>query len=518
VHDPGGDRLEDLLGDSARAASVGPSLMRGVGWNGVAQALPILAQLVITPYLIRVLGLDGFGVWSLFLVFLGTLTALDGGVGASLARFLAIDSAEGNKARSGRLLCGAGIVFIALGLAVTVLAVFLGPSLLALLHIPVALEAQATAAFRWLGVLVTLALGYSAVSALLQATQHFAALSMTSAASAVAFVAAALILLRPGVALSTMVWLWAIRYVTGIGFGLIAGRRELRLSRPFLPTRPEVAEFRRYAGRMQLSVMTSFLNGEVDAVVVAAIFPVRYVGLFAVAHQMASAARSLPLYAFPPFLSRLATAFASGGRAGAVAEFERLQRVWFPPVVVYGAVATVVAGFAVPVWLGDDFRLAGLLAAILTLGYCIQVTLTGMRTCFVRSIGRPGLETRYAMLSTVINVVLTIPLALWLGVVGVVVATAVSLATSSVYFVWLCRDYGLSRDSGSGRLILAVAGATFLAIVGEVLILRAEWHGRLALVAAGLVAVVSLSPILLIIRHHLSVTVQARDHDAKERT
>jgi hypothetical protein len=84
------------------------------------------------------------------------------------------------------------------------------------------------------------------------------------------------------------------------------------------------------------------------------------------------------------------------------AEFDRIQTRWLPLVLGYSAVATCAALFAVPIWLGDDFQLAGVLAAILTIGYGLHVALTGIRTCFVRSIGRPGLETRYSVFSTIL--------------------------------------------------------------------------------------------------------------------
>src|ERR1041385_1540041 len=80
---PGGRDAVESAGRNTGARS----LVHGVGFSSLAQAAPLLTNLVLTPYLIRHLGLDRFGVWSLMLVFLATLTVLDGGIGASLARF-----------------------------------------------------------------------------------------------------------------------------------------------------------------------------------------------------------------------------------------------------------------------------------------------------------------------------------------------------------------------------------------------------------------------------------------------
>jgi hypothetical protein len=49
---------------------------------------------------------------------------------------------------------------------------------------------------------------------------------------------------------------------------------------------------------------------------------------------------------------------------------------------------------------------AGLTATILLAGYIVHVGLTGMRTCYVRAVGRRGLETRYSFVWMVTNTAL----------------------------------------------------------------------------------------------------------------
>jgi O-antigen/teichoic acid export membrane protein len=477
--------------------SDGATLVRRVGWNGLAQILPLLIQLALTPYFIRVLGLDGFGLWSLVLLLVGTLSALDGGIGASLARFFAMHNAREAREEAGRLLLGAVAVFVVLGIVISSLAIGLAPLVAGWLDLAPPLRAQAVDALRWLGLLVLLALLNGSIVALLQANHRFRALTASTATAQLAYVVASLVLLRPGDAMAVLVWVLAIRYVAGLVVGFAAARRHVRFRRPLLPGRAERAAFRAYAGRMQLSSMTSFLNGEVDALVVAALLPVRYVGIFAVAHQVASAARSLPLFAFPPLLTTVANAFARGGEPGARTEFDRIQARWLPLVLGYAAVATCAAGFAVPIWLGDDFQLAGVLAAILTLGYGIHVALTGMRTCFVRSIGRPGLETRYAVFSTVVNVALTVPLALAFGVVGVVTATAIALISSSLYFIRICRPLAIRDRLPRSGWWPAIALAAAVTILGELGVRQIGWHGPLAVAVAGVAALLGLAVVVL---------------------
>lgn len=501
------DAEESLLNSHDSAERAGSSLTADdrrlvgrVGWSGLAQILPMLVQLALTPYFIRVLGLDGFGLWSLILVFLGTLAALDGGIGASLARFFAVHAAKDEPEAAGRLLLSAVAVFVLLSVVVSILAIGLAEPVASWLDLSPELERQAVEALRLLGVLLLLALLNGAVIALLQANHRFGRLGASTAAAQLAYILAALVLLQPGQPAAVLVGVLSVRYVIGIAVGFALARRLVRFRRPIFSKPSERSAFRAYAGRMQLSSMTSLLNGEVDALVVAAMLPVRYVGIFVAAHQVASAARSLPLYAFPPILTTLANAFAKDGLPGARTEFDRIQARWLPLVLGYTAVATCAALFAVPIWLGDDFQVSGVLAAILALGYGVQVAFTGIRTCFVRSIGRPGLETRYSIFSTIVNVALTVPLALMFGVVGVVTATAIALSSASLYFAWLCRQFDIRDRRPHPSWLPAIAVGAAVTLLGALAVSHTDWHGPLAAAAVGIPALVGVATVVLPLR------------------
>jgi O-antigen/teichoic acid export membrane protein len=346
--------------------------------------------------------------------------------------------------------------------------------------------------FRWLGLLVGLGLLSDSAVAMLQANQRFMALTGTIGVSSLAYGVAVVLVLHPGAPLVTLIWLTAFRYAAVVVCGFGAVSKHLRLRRPLLPGSVERKEFGRYAIRMQLTSLTAFFNGEIDALIVAALFPVRYVGLYAAGYMAASVARSLPLYAFPPILTRLAGIFAHRGLPEVRAEFDVLEATWLPVVIGYGAVATCAVGFGVPIWLGTAYRLAGAVGAVLMAGYTVHVALTGVRTCFVRSVGRPELEVRYAVFSTVLNTLLTVPFAIAFGVVGVVAATSVGLAVASLYFIRLCRPLGLSDRLPGWRYWAAIILAVAVTAAGEFAVSLAGWHGTVPLLVAGVPALAGL--------------------------
>jgi O-antigen/teichoic acid export membrane protein len=471
-----------------------PELLSRMGFNGLAQISPVIVTLAITPLLLDRLGLDRYGIWSLALVILGTLTLLDGGIAASLARFFAINAAQQDRADSGRLLLAAMCFFVLLGGVLTLAVYPLAPEIVGLLDIPASLEDEAVVVIRLLPAVAALALLADSTAALLQGNGQFRALAGSMFISTGAFAVAVVLLVQPGAHLRVLMFATAIRYAALVAVSILFAGRNVSIGRPFFPSRETFAELWRYASRMQLSALTGFVNSQLDAIVIAAALPVRYVGLYNIGLQAASAVRSLPLYAFAPILTRMTMIFRREGREAAAADFQRLERRWTPAVLGYGVVAVGAIGFSVPIWLGDRYALSGIVATLLLACYMIHVGLTGVRTCYVRAVGRPGLETRYSLVWTIGNSLLTVPLAIVGGVVGVVSATAVTGVVASVYFVVLCRrSEGLQMTMPDRRWWNLAAAALAITVAGELAILRTDFHGFLALALTGLPAFAALA-------------------------
>lgn len=466
----------------------------GVGFNGLAQLAPIIVSFALTPLLLDRLGLDRFGIWSLALVIVSTLAILDGGVSASLARFFAVYAARDDRADAGRLLASSLVFFAVFGLGLTLATFPLAPDIVDLLDIPARLEGEAVVVLRWLPAVTALALMADSTAALLKGNDQFRSLAATMVTSSGAFAIAVIVLVEPGEHPRTLMLAMALRFAVAIAAGLLLAIGRVSIRWPLLLSRTAVRELWRYSSRMQLSGLTGFVNNQLDALVIAAMLPVRYVGLYTIGLQAASAVRSLPLYAVAPLLTRMTTMFRREGSQATAVEFHRLERSWLPAVLAYGVVAVAAIGFSVPVWLGDRYVLSGVVAAILLTGYMVHVALTGMRTCYVRAIGRPGLETRYSMVWTIGNSVLTVPFALLGGVVGVVAATAVTGVIASAYFVVLCRR----EEQLAGHLLgwhwWELAGvAAAVTVAGELAIVYTDLHGFSALALTGLPALAALA-------------------------
>jgi O-antigen/teichoic acid export membrane protein len=482
-----------------------PELAVRIGFNGLAQLAPVLVVLGLTPLLLDRLGLDRFGLWSLTLVALNTLRLLDGGIAASMARFFAVHAARDDRAEAGRLLLAALLVLALLGAALTAVAFQIAPWIVGLLDVPAGLEADGAALLRWTPALAALALMAETAAALLVGNGRFQALAGAMWSSAIAYAVAIVVVVQPDAALELLALASAARYGVLLGASLALGARHVAFGWPLLPSLASAREVGAYASRMQLSALTGFVNTEFDALVIAALLPVRYVGLYQIGLQVASAVRSPPLYAFAPLLTRLTMLFRREGREATRAEFERLERRWLPAVSGYGLVGIAAVGFSVTIWLGDRYALSGGVAVLLLTGYTVHVALTGMRTCYVRAVGRPGLETRCSAMWTALNLMLTVPLGLLAGVLGVVAATAAGGIVASVYFVRLCRRAeAIPLIRPSARVGWTVAAAVALTAAGELALLQTGASGAVGLVLSGVPALVGWALVAAGLRDQLT--------------
>jgi O-antigen/teichoic acid export membrane protein len=120
---------------------------------------------------------------------------------------------------------------------------------------------------------------------------------------------------------------------------------------------------------------------------------------------------------------------------------------------------------------------------------------TGPLILLLSAVGRPGIQTRYAFLSVVINVGLTIPLVLAFGMLGTVVATAVGMAVASLYVLRLSRRHynadlrHFLKDVPSWQPFVTVAVVVALELIARPAVPR----GAVGLLTCGVVAAPGLA-------------------------
>jgi O-antigen/teichoic acid export membrane protein len=232
---------------------------------------------------------------------------------------------------------------------------------------------------------------------------------------------------------------------------------------------------------------------QTDSLFVAAFLPIEQLGYLAIASQVASGIRSLPMFALAPLLSRVTQVFGERGFARATRFASSRNRIWVVLISTYSTIAAATIGFGVRAWAGD-YPAAEAAAVILTVGNGLNL-MTGVATVYCRSVGRPGIEARYGLALVIGNLALSGPCTYFGGLMGAVWSTAAVQLIGIIYFHRVLRRTVPTFDQGLGQLRpfrLALIGGCALAL--GLITMRLD---PASLMSLAVVAVAALIPALV---------------------
>lgn len=414
-----------------------PVILRGSSWNLMGQLVPAIISIGLTPFLIHRLGLPRYSLFSLVQTSALFLTSFDGGFASTAGRYFATHVSRGDSGTVTRLLATFILIMLALGAIFTAALLLFSHTLISLFNIPHTLQSQATFLVRILGIIVTTALVQSVLIALVQAHHRYALASIAGGVGSLFWACGAVYATLSGAGLKglgvaivgqQLVVILVVAPVTLTRLNLFGIR--------LVPLR-DLREMFAFSVRRQLFGITNLVNNQVDVFVIAAVLPLRTVGLYTTGANLALQLRGVLSNALVPMGNDITYVYGREGEEAARRRFIQLQGVWMVAVTGYFAVALGAVYYATEAWLGAPYRVAGLVASVLLIGHAINMC-TGPLTLYLNAIGKPGAEARYGVIAMILNVVLTIPL-VFLGLFGVVGGTVGGMVVGCLLLVPLAR-------------------------------------------------------------------------------
>ena len=496
--DRGRQQNADAIGDPAAPSielepatprrSLRSVIFRGALWTTLAQLTPLLVNIALTPYLVRSLGVAQYGIYVLansIVLFLGTF---DGGVAASATRFSAVYAGNDDRARATRLVSTLLLVVSTIGAVLLGILTFAAREILALFDAPASAVEGGVFLLRTLAIVLALLQIRSIFAAQLSARQLYGWQTFTTITS-YGFYAVILALTVHHAGLRGVAW--ALLAQAGVVFVLTTSRALRFLDRHEIGLMPRAERrlFLAYSAKAQATGLTGIISQQADTFIVARLLDISAVAVYGVGANFATQIRNVALNVLAPMSTAIAHAYGRGGEPEALALFTTMQRRWVQLSAAWCATAAPAVYFGIRSWLGPRFQEAGIICAVLVAAYAMHMW-TGTLTALLRAVGRPGIEVQYATAAIVSNIVLTIPLVIWFGVIGTVIATAASLVIGSTYYVRVARSrYDPNIRSFFREVPILAAGLT----IATVLLLQfcaspVCPHGGLGLIVRGLVS------------------------------
>jgi len=465
-------------------------LARNTLLNLLGQVLPGLVALAAIPFIIKGLGTEAFGVFSLALVVLGYFGLFDLGLGAATTKFVAEYLGRGDTRRI------AGLVWISLGLQLVLggtggILLASGVSLLVgkVLNVPPALLAEARTTFLLLAASLPLVLGTSALRGVLEAGQRFdlvnavkiPALAATYVIPGIGAsfgfrlpeIVAALVVARLAVALAYL--MLCLRAFPFLGSSISFRFRELR---------PLVT----YGSWIMVSNLVGPLFHYLGPLFIGILLSMTAVAYYTAPSQLLAAFWLLSGSLVPTLFPAFSSLDASSDRLAIEQLYARSLQALLLTAGPAVLIAVFLARTILLVWLGGDFaERSTVLLQILLVGSLIN-SLALVPHTLLRGLGRPDLTAKFHLLELPIFVGTAWFLTKEMGLVGAALSWTLWVTLNAILLFGACSLLGLAPWRALVRNGLMRTGAAVLGL-GMTLSLASPFtNGNLA--RAFLVAVI----------------------------
>ncbi|HTK31076.1 MAG TPA: oligosaccharide flippase family protein [Candidatus Saccharimonadaceae bacterium] len=424
------------VGGPARGGGLGRQLARNTAYAASGRVAALLVWLVLTPPILKALGPEGFGVWTLFYALTGYLSSLDFGLSAGTVRQVAMARARGHHEEGGAFATLALIGYASLGLAWLGLTAAFREPVLHWLRIPPASLPDARFAMTagagifvlsgCAGILMAVAQGYQRFD-----VSNRVLLTLTA---------------QQAVGIPFVLWRgWGLRGLVcnvGVGWLLAAlvGWRLVRVQLPEFRWRGGATALRHwrealaFGGPMQITNLLSVTHTQLDKFLLVRFVALASVTPYELGFRIATTASALPQLLLLAVLPTVSQIHASSDARGLSQLFDRASRYVLAAAALAIGVLLGSADRLFLIWLGTPHVEAALAVRGLALTAGVALA-TGTGTSVARGIGRTDLEAWFALIALVVHGGLSLWLLPRMGLSGALLAILAGNIVGAIYFM-----------------------------------------------------------------------------------
>jgi O-antigen/teichoic acid export membrane protein len=465
-------------------------MLRNVGSTWMLTLVTIAATYVLTPFVIRNLGQDGYGTWTLITAMTGYMSLLALGVPMATVRYLAQHVAEGDPQQINKTVGSCAGLYLMIGAGAVVIGAAASLLFLAVYDIPPALQIQARVAFALMALHVSVGFIALLPEGILMAHHDFVLRNVIRVGGVLLRLGLTIVLLRLETSLIVLALIQTA--VLGCDFGaswFLIRRRypgiRMSLSDFDWAVVRRIFSFSLYVLLLSAGARLTF---ETDALVIGAFLGVSAIPFYAVAN-------SLFLYlmefvvAIAAVVAPVATTLNTQGRAGELREiFLKWSKVALSLTIVIGLFLSVLGPRFIGWWIDPSFEHpAGAVLQILMLSSFVFLPVRGVALPILMGLGKPKVPTIAYVAAGLLNLGLSIALVGPMGLAGVALGTAIPNVLFAVVVLALtCREVGIGIGTYV-RYVVPRAALGALPVLALLLWFRvgARVNGIFGLAAAG---------------------------------
>lgn len=419
-------------------SDVAPRLAKNSVYFAIRSVVSLAVMLLLTPYLIRGVGKDQFGIWALAGVMTSYAQLSDFGITESLVKYAAEYHAGRDSMNLNRLVNTALASYLGLALVVgTVLFLSIPYVASALLKIPPALQQESTLIFRFAVIIFLTNMIFGVFASLIIGSQQMGYSSFITSASMVLTAAGTVFFLENGWGLRGLVVNSALVAGVAITLNIVVARRlfpDLRFNFVQWVDRAMLRQIFCFSWKIQASSISQVLIFQLDRILLSRYLGLEAVAFYEVGSTAASYVRTFIAALFSPLSPAASEIHAKKEFSLLAGLYNRSFKFMAMLAIPFCLLVIVLAQPFVQMWMGEGFALAALTLQLLLPAYLVNV-LTGPGAFILNGINRPEVGMRSALFAGGLNLFLCTLLIQWLGYFGLIVGISLSLIVSALYFI-----------------------------------------------------------------------------------
>ncbi|MDI6765218.1 MAG: oligosaccharide flippase family protein [Bacteroidota bacterium] len=418
------------------STAIRDKIIRNTLYSIIGRIWTIIIGLLLIPYIVNIVGIERFGVWSLLSVLVGYFALLDFGVGVSYTRFIAEAYAQKNDIEINRIVNSGFVFYFFIAVPLFLISYFGQGIIFSFLQIDV--HSLPDAVFAYYGVIILFisTAAMSGFSTILQGIQRIDITNKVAIVVTIPNVIATVYFLQNGFKLDGLLWATSISTMFGLVLSIYFAKKCLPSLQfnPLLFSWKTITRILPFGLKLQFAKLADIITFQTDRAFVSYFTGVSSVTYYHLGSQLNWRIRDIPLLLLTsllPATSELHT----------LNEKDKLYNLYFRGTKYLAVIAIPLMLFIgttshliMMVWMGPGYSLSGYISQILVVGYLINV-FVGVGVIVAAGMNKPEYQLHSAILTSVVNIVLVIFCGKLWGIIGIAFAISISLMVGPVYFV-----------------------------------------------------------------------------------
>lgn len=416
--------------------SIRKKLILNTIYNFIGKAFGIIINIILTPYIIKKIGVEAFGIWAIVFVFASYLGLFDFGIRWSYIKYIAEYNKKGDNLSLNKII-NTGLFFYSIVFILLFLILYLLRNEISDLF---KISGELKKDFNFVFIIAIISFGlnnvFSAFICVPEGLQRMDISNKIKILCGFLNLLGTFIFLSLGLKLKGLIINNLIINITQITiFSLVSYNLIERLKLNFsYVDKTELVKIFRFGIKNQIAAMHEVASFQTDKFFIGNYLNMIYVSFYDVGTKLLTPIRyftSLIISAIVPAVSEL--------KAGN--DMERVLKLY---AIISKYIVTVIIPLfflinfygrdIINLWVGNQFQSTVNVFYILTPGYFFYCL---CNVCYVIAIGlgRPDINMKYGIIATVLNLILSFTLIRIFGFTGLLAGTSFTLTITGIYLI-----------------------------------------------------------------------------------